>query len=962
MLKKNLLLLVMLCLSSSSLVFAQGILQGVIVERGTNETLIGANVQVQSSEGLSRGTTTGLNGDFSLRLPEGTYTVRVSYVGYTDRTINDISVRNGETTTLNIELNLGISLNPVVISASKAAEKVNEAPASIQVVTARELESVSTASAADYVKGLASVDVAQQGIISQTVVTRGFNNIFSGSLHVLVDNRIASIPSLRANVLHFVQITNDDIDQIELVLGPGSALYGPNVNSGVMHMITKSPFTSQGTNVSISGGEQSYYKFQLRTAHTLSDKLGVRFSTQYISAKDFSLQESQWDDQLLYDTYARTQLPSSNPDHLPRFDLPGDFNQYRLNELAGRARYLYGDGTPGGRGDDSNPIGIRSLDIEKLAFDTNVEYRINPRSQFILSGGYNTARNIDLTGLGAGQAVDWSLYYVQGRYTYDNWFVQAYLNGTNSGDTYIIPTGLSIIDKSQVFVSQVQHSTDVDRLSLIYGLDYILTTPRTEGTINGQYEAIDQVNEIGGYLQAKYALNEKIDLLGSFRADNHSELQNLVLSPRAALVFKPSGTQTLRATYNRSFSTPSSNNLWLDLQAATVPTPFSQSLGLTYQVRAQGVPSSGFNFSRGADGRPLWYSPANPNGKDVAMELNSAQGWAFLAPILAAGIQNGLTGIYQQQGMSAADAQAQAQSDVQGMDFSNPANIGLNLAALNTATSTFSPVTDVNDIARMKPTVYNTFEIGYKGILDNRLLLSADLYYTRASNFVGPLIVETPNVFMNRTDMQNYMQQMIADNTSLNEGQAALVAVPVAQALSGLPIGIVSPDETFHKDAMVVTYRNFGEIDFFGLDLGFELLLNDEFRVMGNYSFISDDRWLNLDNNPDFNIYLNAPQNKGMFGVAYAGLRNGYSGNLRARYVQGFVIESGIYNTRNAQGNHVPLEDYLILDLTSSYRIKQLPGLTASLQVYNLLDNQKPQFAGTPDIGRLTLLGLSYNF
>lgn len=968
MLSKKILLVSLMVFGSVISALAQGTLRGVVKEVGTNELLIGANLLFQSSEGLSRGTTSGLNGDFRLTVPAGTYTLRISYVGYTDKTIRDIVVVDGQTTELEIELSLGVSLNPVVISASKAAEKINEAPASIQVITAREIETVSTASAADYVKGLASVDVAQQGIVSQTVVTRGFNNIFSGSLHVLVDNRIASIPSLRANAMHFIQISNDDIEQIELVLGPGSALYGPNVNSGVMHMITKSPFTSQGTDISITGGEQSYYKFQARTAHKINDRLGIRLSTQYINAVDFTLQESNWNDALLMDTYRRTQLAQNDPDFLPSFQLPGNFNQYRLNELAGRAQHLYNNG--GMDGDPSNPIGIRDLDVRKMAFDTNIEYLINPRARFIFSGGYNSARNIDLTGLGAGQAVDWSLYYIQGRLLYDNWFFQAYLNGTNSGDTYIIPTGLSIIDKSQVFVSQVQHSSDLDRLSLVYGGDFIITTPRTEGTINGAYEDIDQTNEIGAYLQAKYAINEKIDILGSFRADKHSELENIVISPRAALVLKPSSTQTFRATYNRSFSTPSSNNLWLDIQAATVPTPFSQALGLTYQVRAQGVPSSGFNFRRDANGLPFWYSPANPSGKDTPMPFTSvgADQWAFMAPILAAGMRNGLTGFYQLQGMSEADAAVMAQADVANMDLSSPENIRLLMRALNTATSTFSDVSDVTDISQMKPTVYNTFEIGYKGIINNQLLLSADFYYTRARNFVGPLIVETPNVFMNRADMLNFMRDKIVEGTNraggsnLNAGQAGLVADPVAQALGGLPIGIVSPEETFHKDAMVVTYRNFGEIDFFGVDLGFEYLINDELRVMGNYSFISDDRWLNLDNNPDFNIYLNAPQNKGMFGVGYAGLRNGFSAGARARYIQGFVIESGIYNTRDASGTHIPLDDYVIVDLNASYKIKQIRGLTASLQVYNLLDNQKPQFAGTPDIGRLSLFGLSYNF
>ena len=56
----------------------------------------------------------------------------------------------------------------------------------------------------------------------------------------LTDNRISKSPSLRLNAYNFIPITNDDIERIELVFGPGSALYGPNCANGVMHIITRS--------------------------------------------------------------------------------------------------------------------------------------------------------------------------------------------------------------------------------------------------------------------------------------------------------------------------------------------------------------------------------------------------------------------------------------------------------------------------------------------------------------------------------------------------------------------------------------------------------------------------------------------------------------------------------------------------------------------------------------------------
>lgn len=968
---------IMLCVivMAPAAIMAQGSIKGKVTDSFSGEALPGTNIIATSSSGLQKGVTTNTDGDYLFKgIPAGTYAVTVSYVGYNDFRAVDIVIKDGEETVLDIQMDAGVSLNPVVVSASKFQEKVNEAPAAIEVLDPAEIKNISTASATDLIKGAKSVDVAQQGIASQTVATRGFNNIFSGSLLVLTDNRIGSIPSLRANALHFLQITNDDIEQVEMVLGPGSALYGPNVNSGIMHMITKSPLTSTGTDVSVFGGNQNFLKAQFRTSHKFGEKAGLKISAQYAGADDFKLDESSWNDDLIktkYAEYLETRRTNTNA----QFTLPGTWSSYRLNELLGRAQFLTsGDpldptnnlGDVAGAAGDPNSIkgqtiGIRNYDIKKIATDLRFDYQIAEDFRIVLSGGYNVANNIDLTGLGSGQARDWSVYYAQARMTKGGLFAQAYINGTNSGDTYIIPTGNAIIDKSQLVVSQVQYNQEINKLKLTYGGDFLLTTPRTDGTINGQYDSRDQVSEIGVYGQAKYAVSDKLDVLGSFRVDKHSELADPVFSPRFGLVYKADPANTLRATYNRSFGTPSSNNLWLDLQAGAVPTPFSSSLGLTYQVRAQGVPSSGFNFSRDSQGNPVWYSPANTQqqgGPNAPLDFNTAAGWAFLAPMIRAGMESGLSAVL---GSNAAAAAA-------AIDMSQvPADLDLVMRVLNTTTSTFGdPIDDVVNISKMKPTIYNTFEIGYKGIVNNRILLTADLYYTRAYDFVGPLIVETPNVFFDEADLRNYMANRLATVPGVNQTTANLLAANVTDGLKGLPVGIVTPNEAFYKDAMILTYRNFGEIDYTGLDLGFEFLLNPEFRFMGNYSYISNDSWLNLDGREGFDIYLNAPQNKGMIGVGYNGRKNGVSANARFRWVEGFEIESGIYNTevRDENGNlsHNPIPSYSLVDLNFGYEVKQVQGLRLSLMITNALDNRAAQFAGTPEIGRLALAGVSFSF
>ena len=106
----------------------------------------------------------------------------------------------------------------------------------------------------DHVKTLPGIDVSTGGLVQSNVVGRGFNNVFSGGLLMLIDNRFAAVPSLRVNVPAFFTATDQDIEKVEFVLGPGAALYGPNSANGVLAITTKSPFDSKGTVFALESG------------------------------------------------------------------------------------------------------------------------------------------------------------------------------------------------------------------------------------------------------------------------------------------------------------------------------------------------------------------------------------------------------------------------------------------------------------------------------------------------------------------------------------------------------------------------------------------------------------------------------------------------------------------------------------------------------------------------------------
>ena len=64
------------------------------------------------------------------------------------------------------------------------------------------------------------------------------------------------------------------------------------------------------------------------------------------------------------------------------------------------------------------------------------------------------------------------------------------------------------------------------------------------------------------------------------------------------------------------------------------------------------------------------------------------------------------------------------------------------LLSLNPETAAFEqPIADVNNVDPIAPTITQTYEVGYKGILMDKIAFSADVYHTRINDFIGPLVV-----------------------------------------------------------------------------------------------------------------------------------------------------------------------------------------------------------------------------
>ena len=207
----------------------QGVLVGTVTDAESGALIAQAQIQILGGGG-SAGALSDEAGRYRAELPGGTYDLVVEILGYVGARFDNVGVPAGGTTDHDIVLTSTVlALDELVVSASRATpEKSTEAPATIRLISSVEIAERPTPVITDNLRSAPGVDVITAGVQSTHVVLRGFNNLFSGALHLLTDHRTASVPSLSVNLIHFIPTTDADIDRMEVVLGPGSALYGPN--------------------------------------------------------------------------------------------------------------------------------------------------------------------------------------------------------------------------------------------------------------------------------------------------------------------------------------------------------------------------------------------------------------------------------------------------------------------------------------------------------------------------------------------------------------------------------------------------------------------------------------------------------------------------------------------------------------------------------------------------------------
>ena len=922
----SLLLILPLVLSPATALAQNGAISGTVRDEATGTGLAAVEIAVIAADGSTVARDfASQSGTFRITdVPAGTYTVRFTTAGWRTHSEPGVVVTAGQVTSLLIDMaEQLISMNPITATVARGVqEKLLEAPASVHVVNQETIETRQVTSTTDYIEDVAGVDVITTGVQSNYFVARGFNNIFSGAVMFLTDYRIGRVPSLRANISHLNPTVPADIGRIEVVLGPGSAVYGPNTANGIVHLITTSPIDNPGVFFTAAGGTRTQsdegpvesntkglYQFVGRLAGKTSEKFGIKVSGQYLGGQDFFFVD------------------------------PVEVQQQQFAQacLAGVQEACLAF-PPGTTEEQLENVGQRNSDVSNWSVDVRADWRPSEDTDVIFSYGHTSSVDaIDLTGIGAGQVVDWTYDYWQLRVNHKDLFGQFYYNQNNAGDTYLLRTGQPIVEKSFLMVGQLQNTSYLgERQAFTYGADVIYTNPRTGGTVTGVFEEEDQITDVGGFLQSLTQLSQKFDLTLALRADYNSATTEWAWSPRFALVYSPEPNQSIRGTFNRAFSTPTVNNLSLDLLASIVPLPGTP---FAYPIQTQGV-KDGFMFSR-TNGRADIKSPFAPlAGLSPAAFLPNTTGTLWNLAVATIAAQNPLLGGILGQ-----------------LPAPDESQVGL-VNAFVTGAGGFvvdpRGVDGVEDIPAIRNQITNTFEAGYKGLFDGRFLLGVDFYYTIIEDFIGPLRFETPNAFLGAcSSTADFAQCGLERAGQIGAYLASFGLLPpdviaqVAGTMAALPLGVVTPEGVTVEEApILLTYRNFGNINLFGADIAAEFQPTPEWYVSLTASFVSDDSF----DAGGLPVALNAPTFKTALGGGYIAMDSGFMGELKWRYIDGFPASSGVYDGF--------VDSYAPLDLMAGWRFRQ--GVSLQLTVTNLLDESYQTFPGTPYLGRMLLARIGY--
>lgn len=507
------------------------------VTRTDGTALGGVSVRIDE---LDRSVLTESDGSFVLTdVPAGTYDLSFSL---SDRTAEQtgVQVAAGAAAQVDKQVDWDVSFaeSITVFSVSRRAERVTEAPAAVTVISQEEIErEAATGQIPKLIEFTPGVDFTQSGLYDINFNTRGFNSSLNRRILTLIDGRDPAVPFLGSQEWAAVSFPMDELATVELVRGPGSALYGANAFSGVLNMTTRSPKGSEGGKIRLTGGDLSTRRADFRWAHEFGSGWYGKVMAGYQSSDDFTRSRNTSTEYSSFCTSAA-----------------------QTNCLRREARGLELD---------EAKIGFGGLRIDKY-FGENQALTIE-------GGTASLEGPTFLTGIGRVQVTDVSRPWTRVNYNTLHWNVLGYYDQRKAEDQVALSSGALLFEDSSNLHGEIQGNTGFagGRGFLVGGLAYHeqeVDTANNAGvqTLMAAKQSSDQQAAFG---QVEYSFTDKLKAVVAARVDE-STLHDTQFSPKGSLVYAAAPNHTVRLTYNEAFQVPNYSEFFLRAPAGAPITAF----------------------------------------------------------------------------------------------------------------------------------------------------------------------------------------------------------------------------------------------------------------------------------------------------------------------------------------------------------------------------------------------------
>lgn len=386
-----------------------------------------------------------------------------------------------------------------VYTPSRHSQPVSLSPSGITVITAEDIHASGALSIPDILRNVPGMEVAETTAAEFNVSIRGDNQLLANKLLVLIDGRSVQEEGENAVFWKTLPVGMEEIERIEVVKGPGSAIWGPNAFDGVVNIITKKPEDLKGTHLSVSAAEFG----------TISDSL--------IHAGSYGLVDYKIS--LGYQSNRLWNDPGTTGFEMGRFD---GLVQYRLGSE--KRIWMSGGGSDAPR-------------YEGPLLDDGIVYS-SVRSSHIQIG-YEDPKNF--------LKANWKTFGLKMNF-------YSYLVGTF--DNPVLTADESFLNyHTDVYQIEGQHQFVVSSSwTIVAGLNYEFKD-LTGDLFGGRH----QMQVEGGYIQNEWSPAAAVTAILGARFDRHESesFSGDFLSPRGSLVFrfKPM-RQVVRFSYSEAYRPP----------------------------------------------------------------------------------------------------------------------------------------------------------------------------------------------------------------------------------------------------------------------------------------------------------------------------------------------------------------------------------------------------------------------